>query len=35
VDVWYVLQGAIAKVYLADAAVEIGLIVLLFSSRRL
>jgi energy-converting hydrogenase Eha subunit E len=35
VDVWYVFQGAIAKVYLADAAVESGLIVLLFSSRRL
>jgi hypothetical protein len=35
VDVWYVVQGVIAQVYLADAAVEIGLIVLLFSGRRL
>jgi hypothetical protein len=35
VDVWYVAQGVIARVYLADAAVEIGLIAMLFSGRRL
>jgi hypothetical protein len=34
VDVWYVLQGQISKIYLADAAAEIGLVVLLLSRRR-
>jgi hypothetical protein len=34
VDVWYVLQGQISRIYLADAAAEIGLVVLLLSGRR-
>jgi energy-converting hydrogenase Eha subunit E len=29
VDVWYVLQGQISRIYLADATVEIGLVALL------
>jgi hypothetical protein len=33
IDVWYVLSGQIAPVYLADAMVELGVIVLLVSSR--
>jgi hypothetical protein len=34
VDVWYVLQGQISRIYLADAAAEIGLVVLLLSRHR-
>ena len=34
VDVWYVLEGQISRIYLADAAVEIGLVVLLLSRGR-
>ena len=34
VDVWYVARGQIAPVYLADAVVELGLIVLLVLARR-
>lgn len=33
VDVLYVLRGQISPIYLADAAIEIGLVVLLFSAR--
>jgi energy-converting hydrogenase Eha subunit E len=33
VDVWYALQGEIARIYLADAVVEVGLIVLLIAPR--
>jgi hypothetical protein len=34
VDVWYTLQGRIAPVYLADAVVEMVLVVLFVSARR-
>lgn len=34
VDVWYAARGQIAPVYLADAVVELGLIVLLVLARR-
>lgn len=33
VDVWYVARGQIAPVYLADAVLELGLIVLLVLAR--
>ena len=34
IDVWYVLQGKISRIYLADAAAEIGLVLLLVSGHR-
>jgi energy-converting hydrogenase Eha subunit E len=34
VDVWYTFRGRIAPIYLADAVVELGLIVLLLWTRR-
>jgi len=34
IDVWYALTGRISPIYLADAAVELVLVSLLFSARR-
>ena len=34
IDVWYVVAGTISRVYLADAGVEVGLIILLVLTHR-
>lgn len=34
IDVWYVIAGTISGVYLADAVVEVGLIILLVVTHR-
>jgi hypothetical protein len=34
IDIWYALQGRISPVYLADAAVELGIVALLVLARR-